>query len=69
MNLKQIREARAMSRNDLAKAVGVSVFTVRNWEQGQREPDIAHLKALARTLHVTVDELVGMSEAFGGDAP
>lgn len=58
MNLKAIREAQNMSREALAKAVGVSAFTVRNWEQGQREPCIARLIALADALGYSVDALV-----------
>ena len=58
MNLKAIREARNMSREALAEAVGVSLFTLRNWEQGQREPSIAHLVDLADALGCTVDALV-----------
>lgn len=59
MNLKAIREAQKMSREALAEAVGVSAFTVRNWEQGQREPSIANLIALAGVLGCTIDELIG----------
>lgn len=59
MELKAIRTKRNMSREALAGAVGVSVFTVRNWEQGQREPCIAHLVRLADTLGCTVDALLG----------
>ena len=62
MDLKAIRNERSMSREALAEAVGVSVFTIRNWEQEQREPDIAHLIALANALDCTIDRLVGRTE-------
>lgn len=72
MELKAIRTERNMTRETLAEAVSVSAFTIRNWEQGQREPDIAHLIALADALDCTVDALVGHQkggEGHEGDGP
>lgn len=66
MELKAIREKRNMSREALAEAIGVSAFTVRNWEQGQREPGIAHLIALADALDCSIDSLVGRRERSEG---
>ena len=65
MRLKEIRTEKGKSREDLARDVGVSIFTVRNWEQGQREPRIHQLIALADALGCSVDDLV--RERNGGD--
>jgi putative transcriptional regulator len=37
-NVKQIRERYALSQSEFATFLGVSVKTVRNWEQGRRAP-------------------------------
>ena len=65
MEIKAIRRERSISREALAEAVGVSVFTIRNWEQGQREPSIAHLIKMADFLHCTIDTLVGRTKERG----
>ena len=59
MQLKAIRRAAKMSVEALAEATGATVRAIRSWEQGQREPDIAHLIALADALRCTVDQLIG----------
>ncbi len=37
-DVRALREALAMSQAEFAAAFGVSIATVRNWEQGRREP-------------------------------
>lgn len=59
MDLKALREERHMSLEELARAVQVKPRTLRAWEYGEREPDIAHLIALADALHCTTDQLIG----------
>ncbi len=38
VNVKEIREMLGMSQTEFARAFGVTVSTVRNWEQGRRVP-------------------------------
>ncbi|MCK5706254.1 MAG: helix-turn-helix domain-containing protein [Candidatus Aureabacteria bacterium] len=38
-NLKVIRKKFKMSQSQFADLIGVSIFTLRNWEQGRTEPD------------------------------
>lgn len=39
LDIKAIREKTAKSQNEFAMMIGVSVGTLRNWEQGRRKPD------------------------------
>lgn len=38
-NLKRIRAAYQLSQNEFASLLGISVKTLRNWEQGRRLPE------------------------------
>ena len=38
VDVSGVREGLGMSQHEFADAFGVSVATVRNWEQGRREP-------------------------------
>jgi len=38
-NVKRIRAAYQLSQNDFAALLGISVKTLRNWEQGRRLPE------------------------------
>ena len=43
----------------LAEALGVSNRTVSKWENGESEPEVSYLTALADHFSVTVDALLG----------
>lgn len=36
--VKEIRKATGLTQKDFAKRIGIEVATLRNWEQGRREP-------------------------------
>lgn len=36
--VKEIRKATGLTQNVFAKRIGIEVATLRNWEQGRREP-------------------------------
>jgi len=38
-NVKRIRAAYRLSQNEFAALLGISVKTLRNWEQGRRTPE------------------------------
>ena len=38
-DIKAIRESLGMSQTEFAMMIGVSVATLRNWEQGRRRPE------------------------------
>jgi putative transcriptional regulator len=39
INVKRVRRKLGMSQNDFADQFGISAATLRNWEQGRRQPD------------------------------
>ena len=41
VDVKAIREKMGLSQSSFAKNFGLSVYTLRNWEQGKRQPDPA----------------------------
>lgn len=57
--LKAIRQARGVSRQELADAIGVSYGSVKAWELGYREAGIDKAAACAKVLGCSVQELVG----------
>ena len=38
-NVKNIREGYQLSQNQFAHLLGISIHTLRNWEQGRRKPE------------------------------
>ena len=50
--LASLREARGMTQGDLARAVGISPHYLNLIESGEREPDAAIQRSLARVLEV-----------------
>lgn len=39
INVKRVRRKLRMSQNDFAQHFGISAATLRNWEQGRRQPE------------------------------
>ncbi|HEY7857453.1 MAG TPA: XRE family transcriptional regulator [Candidatus Nanopelagicales bacterium] len=56
--LKQLRQRRDITLNDLAEETGVSTSTLSRLEAGLRRPTLEQLLPLARAYGVTLDELV-----------
>ena len=59
--LKTIRENKGMTQMALAEAAGIPVGTIRDYEQGRRDPLLSNAQTLAVTLDVTLDELAGIA--------
>jgi methanogenic corrinoid protein MtbC1 len=56
--LKNFRKERKISQSDLAKSVGVGQTTIANYEKDLRFPNEVTLKALARELMISLDQLL-----------
>lgn len=56
--LKKFREAKGYTQEQLAELVGVAKTTITGYERGNRTPDVAKIKKLAKALGVTGDELL-----------
>lgn len=57
--LKEVRKSKKLTQAELAKIVGVSVSTVKKWEQDQVDPNTAALISIAVALNVSIDYLFG----------
>ena len=59
-DVKQIRAQLGQSQEEFALMIGVSVATLRNWEQGRRTPDgpaLALLRATAKNPRAVAEAL------------
>jgi transcriptional regulator with XRE-family HTH domain len=56
--LKQLRQRRDITLNDLAEETGISTSTLSRLEAGLRRPTLEQLLPLARLYGATLDELV-----------
>ena len=56
--LKFYREKAGLSMDKLSSAIQVSLNTVWRWESGNASPSVEIVTKLAKTLHITVDELL-----------
>lgn len=70
-NLQNLRRAAGLSQEEVAGKLFVSRQSVSKWENGQAEPGVENLKALAELYGVSMDELTGMPSQPGpvGPAP
>ena len=58
-NIKQLREIRGVSQEQLAKVSGISRPTWSNLESGSANPTIHILLRVAATLQISLEELIG----------
>lgn len=56
------RKAREMTQAELAKGAGAHFQTISKWERGVLTPSAPQLAALCKTLGVTADYLLGLTE-------
>lgn len=71
--LIEAREAKGMNQKQLAEALGITPTRLNYWEKDKRQPEISMIQALAATLEVTADYLIGnptnkKSPALSGEA-
>ena len=60
VNVKAIREKMGLSQFSFANQFGLSVYSLRNWEQGKRQPDPAaraYLKVIEKAPDVVAKVL------------
>lgn len=62
--IKEARKRCELSQEQLAEKMAVSRSAVAKWEAGNGLPDVDNLKALARLLNVSVDELLDDGEGL-----
>lgn len=57
--LRELRNLRGISQNELSKHIGVSKSSVNMYERGEREPSFETLEAVADYFNVNIDYLLG----------
>jgi transcriptional regulator with XRE-family HTH domain len=55
--IRELREARKLSTNELGRQIGVSDATIHGWESGQQEIDAGKLPRLAKALGVPLTDI------------
>lgn len=61
--LRQLREERGVSQAAVSKVLGVSRYAIYAYEKGKSAPTLDGLVALADYFDVTLDYLLGRSDA------
>ena len=60
--LRSARSAAKKAQADVAGELGITVSGYASWEQGRTRPNIEMLRRLCRTLKVSADFLLGLSD-------
>jgi HTH-type transcriptional regulator, competence development regulator len=60
--LIELRKAKKLRQEDIAKILGIARTTYAMYEQGNREPDFDTLNKIADYFEVTIDHLLGREE-------
>lgn len=67
-NLRQAREKKGYTQQDVSKLMGIDKSTYCGYETGKRQPDVLKLKKIANILGTSVDELLGIDGNMPTDA-
>ena len=59
LKMKQIREEKNVTQNEISEATGVSVPFLSRVENGEKIPTLALAYSIAKCLGVTLHDLVG----------
>lgn len=60
--LKQLREQKELTQEELGKASGVSSRMIQRYESGNSRPRLDAAEKLAKALNVSTDELLGNAD-------
>ena len=61
-NIRTFRKKNDLTQEALADRLGVTYQSISRWENGTTYPDLELIPAIAETLSVTIDELLGMPQ-------
>lgn len=67
--LRGLRDKTGLTQEQLAKASGIPIWTVRNYEQGRREPNWMGAIQLARALGTTCEAFAECEDVGATEAP
>lgn len=66
--IRLARESAGYTQEKVAEKVGVSRSAVSRWEQGEIEPKVQNLAAVAVLLNVSTDYLLGLDDHRKGSS-
>ena len=61
MNIKQLREQRDMTQEELANRLGVKYPAVSKWERGMAYPSMNTVIKMAELFQVSMDVVLGLA--------
>ena len=61
MNIKQLREQRGMTQEELANRLGVKSPAVSKWERGMAYPSMNTVIKMAELFQVSMDVVLGLA--------
>ena len=62
IRLKELRNQKNMTQDELGKVLNVSGKTIGTWERDSRQPNIETINTLANYFNVSTDYLLGRKE-------
>jgi transcriptional regulator with XRE-family HTH domain len=62
----ELRRSLGLTQEELAARSGLPIYSIRNWEQGQRTPGVVAVYQLAKALGLPMERFV---EGLEGEAP
>lgn len=62
IRLRQLREERRITQNDLADTLNSNYQTISDYERGKYYPSIDVLKILAKYFNTSIDYILGITE-------
>lgn len=63
-NLLDLLEERNITQKEFATMLNIAKTTLNGYIKNKHEPDFETVKAMASTLHVSTDHLLGYTETF-----
>ena len=65
LKIKELRNEKGISQEELANAINVKNYSIGDWERSRTEPSINTLIEIANYFEVSVDYLIGRSNEIG----
>lgn len=60
--LRELRQQSPLMQKEIAERLGISTVTLRQYEQGTREPNIEKILKLALLFDVSLDDLLCLND-------
>lgn len=60
--MKELREAKGLSKSAVAEAVGIAVSAIAKYEAGITQPSVYATWKMAKLYGVTIEEMMGYRE-------